>query len=281
MKNASTKEKIETLLNIFDDPGDGSPNILYCSINGEELDGTLPYDCLDNLDLEHCSRDDVVNTCMREFAEDDIDDEDFEDEDLDDEYSDDDDYEPIKSFYDRYSEEEINDIVKFITEWIKKQPDYESIKDTLNTDQGVEKYLGKLALSSEDENGIYWKFYKDITEEQIADSIGGWIDEILTDSGIISDVNNALNPEQESSISKEDIKNELLSMKNENSKITEEEIEQLTNEIYDYIKEEEMYSGEDYKNIKDVNIGDLFDSSTEGNIHSLGYKLLNIEDEED
>ena len=67
-------DKIEKLLSVFDDPGDGSPNILYASLNGEELDGSLPYDCLDGLDLETITEDEVIKAVKGEFVEDDDDD---------------------------------------------------------------------------------------------------------------------------------------------------------------------------------------------------------------
>lgn len=83
------------------------------------------------------------------------------------------------------------------------------------------------------------------------------------------------------SISKKAIKDNLISMKAENSEITEDEIEQLVNEIYEVAKKEEMETGETYKSVEDLDIGGLFDSSTEGNIHNLGYKLLGFNDNED
>jgi len=70
-ETAPIKEKIEAVLGYFDDPGDGSPNILYASINGEELEGSLPYDCLDGLDLETVTEDKVIEAVKGQFAEDD------------------------------------------------------------------------------------------------------------------------------------------------------------------------------------------------------------------
>lgn len=70
MESASVKEKIETLLRIFDDPGDGSPNILYCSIDGQELEGTFPYDNLEGLKLETCSEEDIKRALLSGDIED-------------------------------------------------------------------------------------------------------------------------------------------------------------------------------------------------------------------
>lgn len=68
-----TKEKIETVLGYFDDPGDGSPNILYASINGKELEGTLPYDDLDGLDLENVTQAAVIKAIKGAYGDDDED----------------------------------------------------------------------------------------------------------------------------------------------------------------------------------------------------------------
>jgi len=58
--NLSMKEKIEEVLGYLDDPGDGSPNILYASIYGVELAGTMPYDDLNGLDLEHINEKQLI-----------------------------------------------------------------------------------------------------------------------------------------------------------------------------------------------------------------------------
>jgi len=63
----STIEKIELVLTSFNDPGDGSPNILYASIDGKELEGSLPYDCLDVLDLETCKVKDVIQVIAKDL----------------------------------------------------------------------------------------------------------------------------------------------------------------------------------------------------------------------
>lgn len=65
------KEKIETVIGYFDDPGDGSPNILYASINGKELEGTLPYDALDGLDLENVTQAAVIKAIKGAYVDDD------------------------------------------------------------------------------------------------------------------------------------------------------------------------------------------------------------------
>ena len=86
--DASIDDKIDLALGFFEDPGDGSPNILYLSIDGKEVDGTLPYDCLEDLDLETCTREDVIEACLENaddwlYDEDEDNDEDFVEEDED------------------------------------------------------------------------------------------------------------------------------------------------------------------------------------------------------
>lgn len=69
--DAPLEEQIEELLTYFNDPGDGSPNILYCSIDGKELEGTLPYDCLIDcgLNLETCTRRAVIDCIKSSYDE--------------------------------------------------------------------------------------------------------------------------------------------------------------------------------------------------------------------
>lgn len=60
-EGSSTRDKIEKVLDCFDDPGDGYANILYVSIDGKELEGALPYDCIKDMDLEHCDVEDIID----------------------------------------------------------------------------------------------------------------------------------------------------------------------------------------------------------------------------
>lgn len=72
-EDASIEEQIEELLKYFNDPSDGSPNILYCSIDGKELEGTLPYGCLidSGLNLETCTRKAVIDCIKSSYDDDD------------------------------------------------------------------------------------------------------------------------------------------------------------------------------------------------------------------
>ena len=67
------EELIKKVIRLFDDVGDGSPNILYVSIGGKEISGSLPYDSLSNIDLEKATREEVIETLKREFEDEDED----------------------------------------------------------------------------------------------------------------------------------------------------------------------------------------------------------------
>lgn len=71
MEDLSIKEKIAEILPYFNDPGDGSPNILYLSIDGEEFDDAIPYDNI-TLDLATCSEEELKDF-LKQFADDDYD----------------------------------------------------------------------------------------------------------------------------------------------------------------------------------------------------------------
>lgn len=74
--DAEPEDKIKVLLDSPIDPGDGSPNIQYLSVNGKEWDlpGICAYDCFENLDLENCSLKELREAWLEEFAEEDEDD---------------------------------------------------------------------------------------------------------------------------------------------------------------------------------------------------------------
>ena len=52
----SLEERIKTILSIYSDYTDGSPNILYLLLNGKEIPGTIPYDPLKKFDLRNISQ---------------------------------------------------------------------------------------------------------------------------------------------------------------------------------------------------------------------------------
>lgn len=85
------EQVIKKVIRLFDDVGDGSPNILYVSIGGKDISGSLPYDSLSNIDLEKATREEVIETLKSEFDDED-DDSDEDDEDNDDEDADTDDH---------------------------------------------------------------------------------------------------------------------------------------------------------------------------------------------
>lgn len=72
--DAPTLEKIKEVLRYFEDPGDGSKNILSCIVNGQHVEGEHPYDCLDGLDLDqNADMDEIRDAIIAEFVEDDYD----------------------------------------------------------------------------------------------------------------------------------------------------------------------------------------------------------------
>lgn len=77
LKLPDIKERCISLLRYFDDPGDGSANILYLNIGGEEIDENVwPYDGMEELDLANCSEEEVQQNIIdnNEYLEDDEDD---------------------------------------------------------------------------------------------------------------------------------------------------------------------------------------------------------------
>ena len=68
--DVSIEEYAEASLGYLEDPGDGSPNVLYLNINGKEIPGSLTYDCLKNLNLENATKEDVVKAIIGESEDD-------------------------------------------------------------------------------------------------------------------------------------------------------------------------------------------------------------------
>ena len=62
-------EQAQELIGYCNDPGDGSANFLYVSVDGKELDGSFPYDGMENLDLEHCTEKEVKKLLMSEYSD--------------------------------------------------------------------------------------------------------------------------------------------------------------------------------------------------------------------
>lgn len=66
-------EIVEAALNYLSDPGDGSPNILYCKVNGKVVDNSGYYDMADELDLATASEEEVIDYLIQtgEFEDED------------------------------------------------------------------------------------------------------------------------------------------------------------------------------------------------------------------
>lgn len=69
VEDISIEEYAEEAISYLNDPGDGSPNILYLSINGKEIPGTMPYDCVANLDLEHIKLKDLLKAIVGDYED--------------------------------------------------------------------------------------------------------------------------------------------------------------------------------------------------------------------
>ena len=77
----TVENKIKYLLGFCDDPGDGSPNIQYCCVDGKELDNVLTYDSFDGLNFDSIDSQTLVDILLDEHYYDDDDDEDEWDDD--------------------------------------------------------------------------------------------------------------------------------------------------------------------------------------------------------
>ena len=83
----TVENKIDYLIGFCTDPGDGSPNILYCCVDGKELDDDVvdEYDAFDGLDFDSVDSQTLVDILLDEhyYYEDDDEDEWDEDEEYD------------------------------------------------------------------------------------------------------------------------------------------------------------------------------------------------------
>ena len=76
----SVENKIKYLLGFCMDPGDGSPNIQYCCVDGKELDNVLTYDSFDGLNFDNADSETLVDILLDEHYYDDDDDEEWDDD---------------------------------------------------------------------------------------------------------------------------------------------------------------------------------------------------------
>ena len=73
----TVENKIDYLIGFCTDPGDGSPNIQYCCVDGKELDDVLTYDSFDGLNFDSIDSETLVDILLDEHYYDDDDDEVF------------------------------------------------------------------------------------------------------------------------------------------------------------------------------------------------------------
>lgn len=74
----TVENKINYLIEFCADPGDGSPNIQYCCVDGKELDDVLCYDSFDGLDFDSIDSQTLVDILLDEHCYEDDEDEDVE-----------------------------------------------------------------------------------------------------------------------------------------------------------------------------------------------------------
>ncbi len=119
-----------------DDPGDGSPNFLYISLNGEELDEfTLSYDSLLDLDLEHISENNLKQAMIEyEFGDDD-EEEDFN-ESLNEEYVKHD----IGYYWDVFEEAENNNTLDQLVFDLNRGDQFDFIEEYLMESDAIPSY---------------------------------------------------------------------------------------------------------------------------------------------
>lgn len=76
----SVENKIDYLLGFCMDPGDGSPNIQYCCVDGKELDSVLTYDSFDGLNFDSIDSETLVDILLDEHYYDDDDEDEWDDD---------------------------------------------------------------------------------------------------------------------------------------------------------------------------------------------------------
>lgn len=86
----SIADKINWCMSWCGDPGDGSPNFLYCVADGKVLSAAIPYPCMEDLDLDTITQDELIDIVKTnsDFEDDEWDD-DEEEWDDDEEFIDD------------------------------------------------------------------------------------------------------------------------------------------------------------------------------------------------
>ena len=78
----TVEDKINYLIEFCTDPGDGSPNILYCCVEGKELNNVVEYDAFDGINFDNVDEQTLVDILLDEHCYEDDEYEDDEDEDI-------------------------------------------------------------------------------------------------------------------------------------------------------------------------------------------------------
>ena len=76
----TVENKINYLIEFCTDPGDGSPNIQYCCVDGKELGDVVCYDAFDGINFDKVDSQTLVDILLDEHCYDDDDDEEWGDD---------------------------------------------------------------------------------------------------------------------------------------------------------------------------------------------------------
>lgn len=169
----STHQKIEELSYYFSDPGDGSPNILYCPIEGDDYGEA--YDSLSSLDLDTCTEEDVKEAIKAEFGIFDGEDDDWDEDDEDDEeIESEDEFESLHEDVDKElsmtvdltDSDEIKDGIEFLKNEEESEPIEQIVDVNANTESELKKnHKGDFVLECTKCHGLKYVSREDLIKD--------------------------------------------------------------------------------------------------------------------
>lgn len=169
----TVENKINYLISFCTDPGDGSPNIQYCCVNGKELDDVVEYDDFDEVDFDDADSETLVDILLDNHEYEDEDDEWDEDDDFeedDDEDEEDKIEEDMDLKYKEYSK---------LFSKLNKNKDYKK-GETKMIDNKIKKFAEFLEKNGFEDNGM--DSYLEINDEDVAyQDQGGYFSLTLVD----------------------------------------------------------------------------------------------------
>lgn len=166
----STHQKIEELSYYFSDPGDGSPNILYCPIEGDDYGEA--YDSLSSLDLDTCTEEDVKEAVKAEFGIFDDEDDDWDED--DEEIESEDEFESLHEDVDKElsmtvdltDSDEIRDGIEFLENEEESEPIEQIVDVNANTESELKKdHKGDFVLECTKCHGLKYVSREDLIKD--------------------------------------------------------------------------------------------------------------------